>query len=136
MPECCRTLLILLFCWLSILAPEAVLAAQQAGTSVTVAPVGGMANARDKGRMRMRLAMMAPDRPGYRGGRRVRCCYHSPCFQGLSSGDRIILRGDYPSQNWSWPDHTAVYPAPGIMVLGNNRFQESLPVIRKPVRLA
>lgn len=39
----------------------------------------------------------------------------------LSSG--TFTGGHYPSQAWSWPDNTDVYPSPGILLLGNNRFQ-------------
>jgi hypothetical protein len=124
MPECCRTLLILLFCWLSILAPEAVLAAQQAGTSVTVAPVGGMANARDKGAHEDETGDDGPpiaQAIAAAGASGVVIIPHASKGYRLATGS--FSGGDYPSQNWSWPDHTAVYPAPGIMVLGNNRFQ-------------
>lgn len=45
---------------------------------------------------------------------------HTEKSYRISSGH--FAGGQYPSSAWSWPDRTDVYSAPGIVVLGNNRF--------------
>lgn len=45
--------------------------------------------------------------------------------KGYTVSSGIFAGGHYPSSQWSWPANKGMYPSPGIIVLGNNRFQGS-----------